>query len=121
MISEILDKLIKLLGPIATVSQERKNEKDFALRTISNALIETHFYYKELNQSSGKRDQEREKLLVKYWSAAAIPIRRFDIELSNICDEKSLYWINPDNYDSDKIKSLGIDLENIKKAYLKQK
>lgn len=121
MLSEILDKLVQLLGPIATATKERKSEKDFALRSISNALIETHFYYSEIASSFGKRDAEREKALVKLWSVAAIPIRHFDIELSNICDEKAMYWINPESYNSDKIKELGISLDNIKKAYLKQK
>ena len=38
MFKDILDGLTKILGPIATISKDRKELKDSALRSISIAL-----------------------------------------------------------------------------------
>ena len=65
------------------------------------------------------RNPDREALLVKYWSAAAIPIRHFDNQLASICDLKAEYWVNPDNYDNENISELGIGLDNVRQAYRK--
>jgi hypothetical protein len=118
MIKEILDGLSKILGPIATLSKDRRELKDSALRAISNALDETFLYYRDLDKGS-ERNPDREALLAKYWSAAAIPMRHFDQRLSNICDHKSEYWINPNNYNSDDIKELEIGLDSVRQAYRK--
>lgn len=116
MIKEILDGLSKILGPIATLSKDRRELKDSALRAISNALDETFLYYLDLDRG-GERNHDREALLAKYWSAAAIPMRHFDQNLANICDHKSEYWINPNNYNSEQIKELGIGLDDVRLAY----
>lgn len=118
MIKEILDGLTKILGPIATLSKDRRELKDSALRAISNALDETFLYYRDLEKGS-QRNLEREALLAKYWSAAAIPMRHFDEHLSNVCDLKSEYWINPNNYQPEDIKKLGIGLNDVRQAYRK--
>jgi len=118
MIKEILDGLTKILGPIATLSKDKRELKDTALRAISNALDETYLYYRDLDKGS-PRNLEREALLAKYWSAAAIPMRHFDDRLSNICDHKSEYWVNPENYDQDSIVELGIGLNDVRQAYRK--
>jgi hypothetical protein len=118
MIQEILDGLTKILGPIATLSKDRRELKDSALRAISNALDETFLYYRDLDKDS-PRNMEREALLAKYWSAAAIPMRHFDERLANICDHKSEYWVNPDNYETTHIKELGIGLDDVRQAYRK--
>jgi hypothetical protein len=38
MFKDILDGLTKILGPIATISKDRRELKDSALRSISKAL-----------------------------------------------------------------------------------
>jgi hypothetical protein len=116
MIKEILEGLSKILGLIATLSKDRRELKDSALRAISNALDETFLYYRDLDKGS-ERNSDREALLAKYWSAAAIPMRHFDENLANICDHKSEYWINPNNYNSEQIKELGIGLDDVRLAY----
>lgn len=118
MIREILDGLSKILGPIATLSKDRRELKDGALRAISNALDETFLYYRDMDNGS-PRNLDREALLSKYWSAAAIPMRHFDERLSNICDQKSEYWINPTNYQDSDIREFGIGLDNVRQAYRK--
>lgn len=116
MLNEILSGLTKILGPIATLSKNRRELKDSALRAISNALDETYLYYRDMEKGS-ERNPDREALLVKYWSAAAIPIRHFDQELSNICDIKSEYWTNPEHYTNDNIVDMGIRLDDVRQAY----
>jgi len=118
MIKEILHGLTNILGPISTLSKDRRELKDTALRAISNALDETFLYYRDIENGTA-RNLEREALLSKYWSAAAIPMRHFDEHLSNICDQKSEYWINPNNYKDHDIKKLGIGLNDVRQAYRK--
>jgi hypothetical protein len=45
MFEHLLDGLIKLMGPIATLSREKRDLKDNALKAISKALLETKIYY----------------------------------------------------------------------------
>lgn len=118
MIKEIIEGLSKILGPIATLSKDRRELKDSALRAISTALNETYLYYRDINNGSQK-NPEREAQLSKYWSAAAIPIRHFDEQLAQVCENKSEYWINPYSYDERTIRELGIALDDVRKAYRK--
>jgi hypothetical protein len=118
MIKDVIEGLINILGPIATLSKERRELKDSALRAISNALDETYLYYRDIDRGS-LNNSEREALLSKYWSAAAIPMRHFDERLAGICDYKSEYWINPEQYSTEKIFELGIALEDVRRAYRK--
>ena len=118
MIKEILDGLTKILGPIAILSKDKRELKDSTLRAISNALDETFLYYRDLGNGSTK-NLDRQALLANYWSAAAIPMRHFDEHLSNICEHKSEYRVNPDIYDNIDIERLGIRLDDVRQAYRK--
>lgn len=118
MIKELLDGLSKILGPIATLSKDRRELKDSALRAISIALDETYLYYRDLSNGSAK-NLDREAQLSKYWSAAAIPMRHFDERLSNLCDHKSEYWVNMENFNQNNINDLGIGLNDVRQAYRK--
>lgn len=116
MLLEIVDKLISLMGPIATLSKEKRELKDSALRAISIALQETKLYYRDLENGS-ERDMDVEAQLVRYWGAAAIPLRHIDEELAMICEHKSEYWLTPKNYSNKQINELGIKLQDVSYAY----
>jgi len=116
MISQVIEGIINLLGPVSTLSKERRELKDSALRSISTALDETYIYFRDLDKG-GLRNLEREAQLSKYWSAAAIPIRHFNEELAFICDQKSEYWVNPEHYNPEQIGKLGIELGEVRTAY----
>lgn len=118
MISQVIEGVVKLLGPVATLSKDRRELKDSALRGISTALDETYLYYRDLGQGS-QRNMDREAQLAKYWSAAAIPMRHFDDQLASLCDYKSEYWVRPDNYSDEQIMNLGIELGEVRQAYRK--
>ncbi len=116
MFTELLDQLTSLLGHIATLGKDRRELKDLALKAVSTALNETTIYYRDLGKSTN-RNLEREAMLVKYWSAAAIPLRHFDQSLAEICEHKAEYWLNPDSYSSQEIEELGIRLDSVRDAY----
>lgn len=118
MLNEILQGLTNILGPIATATKERSQMKDEALRAINHALDETYLYYRDI--SHGRlQNRDREAMLVKYWSAAAISLRHFDEDLAMRCDNKAEYWVSPENYSDDDIENLGIGLESVRGAYRK--
>lgn len=118
MIEYVIDKLSALIEPAAAFSKERRELRDNALRAISHALNETYLYYRGMELGK-PRDHDTEAQLAKYWSAAAIPLRHIDGELAMLCDQKSEYWINPDNWDQNKIKEIGIGLDSVRARYRK--
>lgn len=118
MFEFILDKLIGLMGPIATLSRDKRELKDNALKAISKALRETKLYYQARDRGEG-RNYETEANLVRLWSEASVPLRHIDEHLSILCIDKSEYWINPDNWSENDIKSVGIKLEDVSQAYRK--
>lgn len=119
MFKEILDGLTKILGPIATISKDRRELKDSALRAISTALEETFIYYRDLKKGVTK-NLDREAMLAKYWSVAAIPIRHFDEQLALTCDHKAEYWLDPEKYDEKEVEDIDISLNSVRDAYRAQ-
>lgn len=112
----VVEKLISLIPAIDKMSADKKATADEALRAVSHALTETCIYYNSYSKS-GIRKEETEAELARYWSAAAIPIRHIDQELSNICEYKSEYWLDPTNWDESKAKGIAIDLETVREKY----
>ncbi len=116
MLAEILEGLINSFGPIVTLTTERRELKDQALSSISNALTATYLYYDGLDRGNA-RNRDTEGMLAHYWAAVAIPMRHFNLELADRCARKSEYWINPERYSDQEIKALGIKLKDVKQAY----
>jgi hypothetical protein len=116
MLEYVVDKLISLLGPIATLSKEKREVKDNALRAISIALQETKLYYRDLGRGR-PRNMDVEAQLAKYWAAAAIPLRHIDEELAMTCEYKAEFWTDPDQWSAEAIERLGIKLDDVSQAY----
>jgi len=116
MLEFVIEKLIGLLGPISTLSRDKRELKDNALRSVSTALRETQLYYRDLGKGR-ERNMDIEAQLAKYWSAAAIPLRHIDEELAMVCDRKAEYWVNPEQWSDEEIIRLGIKLEDVSRAY----
>ena len=116
IIYTVIDKLTNLLGSIATLSKEKRELKDNALRAISYALHETQIYYAELSEGKN-RNRDVEIQLSRYWSAAAIPLRYIDEDLAMRCEEKGNYWICPDNWSGDDMSKVRIQLDGLVDAY----
>lgn len=118
MLEYVIDKLIGLLGPIATLSKEKRELKDSALRGISIALNETKLYYRDRGRGK-ERDMDKEAQLANYWAAAAIPLRHIDEELAMTCQYKADFWTDPDHWSNDEIERIGIKLNDVSDAYRK--
>ncbi|KAA0013288.1 hypothetical protein F0A17_08645 [Billgrantia pellis] len=114
--SEIIGGLFGVVPNLLALPKERRELRDNALREILVALDETYLYYRDIERGKGRSD-DREALLVRYWSAAAIPMRHIDRDLAQRCDQKAEYCLNPDTYDADAVKELGIGLESVRNAY----
>ena len=112
----VIERLISLLPSIGSLAKDKRELGDNALRAIAHALTETSIYvnkYVKLN----KRDEEIEAQLSRYWSAAAIPLRHIDSELSEICEYKSEYWLDPSNWEPAKANGISIDLDAVRDKY----
>ena len=116
MIETILGKLIALLGPLRAMSRDHREVRDNALRSISHALNETCIYYRKLD-SGRARSLEVEDQLSRYWAAAAIPIRHIDQELAQICEHKSEYWLNPEEWTPEQLSHFNIELAGVRDQY----
>jgi hypothetical protein len=116
MIEYVIQKLIALLPTIGLITKENREIRQKALTSIALALNETYLYYSGLDRGE-KRNFDTEAQLSKYWSESAVHISFFDKELAEICEYKSDYWINPDNYTDEKVSSLGIELDSVRKRY----
>ena len=116
MIDMVVSRLISLMGPIATLSKDKREIKDNALKAISSALRETKIYYRDI-ESGVPRCPEKEAGLVRLWGEAAIPLRHIDEELAIICVQKSEYWISPESWSQEEITQYKIKLQDVDMAY----
>jgi hypothetical protein len=116
MLTEIISGLFGLVGPLSDATQERRAQKDEALRAISVALNETAFYYRHL-AAGKKRSSDTEQKISNYWATAAIFIRHYDPPLAQICQYKSEFWIDYDYWTPEMIKDTGIELDNVRDKY----
>lgn len=116
MLQWVVERLIGLLGPIAQLQKDKREIADKALSAVSLALNETFIYYRDF-EASQTMDREREAQLVRLWSAAAIPLRHIDPELASICEKKAEYWLDPQSWDNQSIRELGIGLESVRDRY----
>ncbi len=115
-LGDIISGLFGVVPSLLALPKERRELRDNALRGILVALDETYLYYRDIERGK-ERNQDREALLVRYWSAAAIPMRHIDRDLARRCDQKAEYWLDPDRYDTDAVIELGIGLESVRNAY----
>ena len=112
----VVERLISLLPYLGNQSKEKREIADNALRAIAHALTETSLYVNRYAKT-GNRDEELEAQLARYWSAAAIPLRHIDKELSEICEYKSEYWLDPNSWDPARTNGIAIDLDSVRDKY----
>lgn len=116
MIQWVVERLFGLIDTITNLQKDKRVLADDALKAISQALNETYLYYRDIEDGQ-ERDSSREAQLSRLWAAAAIPLRHIDMELSQICEYKAEYWINPETWDNFKNGHLGIGLESVREKY----
>jgi hypothetical protein len=117
MLELLISKLIALLPTISSITKENHEIRKNALSSISLALTETYLYYSRLERGEQK-DLHTEAQLAKLWAASAVPISFFDKDLAESCERKAGYWNNPEGYSKERVASLGIELDSVKKRYM---
>jgi len=116
MIEILVTRLSDLLAAMRSVTREQREIRDNALRSISHALNETCIYYRRLDNGE-PRDFDIEDQLSRYWAAAAIPVRHLDAALAIICEEKSDYWLNQENWPPERVRECRIGLNEVRSEY----
>jgi hypothetical protein len=112
----VVERLISVLPMIGDLKKDKRELADNALSSISTALTETCINVNRW-KNIGKRNEDTEAQLARYWSAAAIPLRHIDQELSEICEYKSEYWVDLRNWDPSKTNGIAIDIESVREKY----
>lgn len=107
----IIEGLKTLLEYFAGERHRHSDQRDSALAALYSALNETKLYLRE--REDGRRDRQREEQLSRMWLAAAIPLRRFNEDLAVRCLEKSDFWVNPEQWFDDDIRTKRIGIESL--------
>lgn len=118
MIGFVLEQLMQLADPLMRLSKERREVKDAGLRAVSEAVNETYLYHQRVSRGQA-RDFDAEALLSRAWAAAAIAIRHVDSAFADLCEMKSEYWINPENWSRERIVESDIRLVDVRDRYRK--
>ncbi len=116
MIEWVVQKLFDAIPLIDQASKEKRELADGAYLSISTALTETCLYVAQFNKTR-EPNFETQARLAKLWAEAAIPLRHIDSELSEICEYKSEYWVDPQSWDSSNSNSIEIDLVSVRNKY----
>ena len=116
MIEWVVERLVSLMGPIATMTGHERDLRDHAIESILSALHETEIYYHDLGHQQ-HRSLATEAQLSRYWAGVAVPLRRLDQELAATCESHAHYWPDPDQWSSDDIQRLCDRIEAVSGAY----
>jgi len=116
MIEWVVDKVFEIIPALSELRSTQRELADEAITRISDALTETSIYVTHIGDG-GEPDTARQEELARLWARAAIPIRHIDQELSDICENKSRYWINPGDWPPDLVKEKGIGIYQVRDRY----
>ncbi|MFQ0201246.1 hypothetical protein ACH64X_04070, partial [Klebsiella pneumoniae] len=92
-----------LFAPSLTISK---------LEALSNLLIDNRAYLRDFAHQ-GIKDAQKELELAKEWRRVGLLFQDISPELSEICEQKSDYWIYSDRYTKQKVNELGITIRNL--------
>lgn len=111
-LAEMLLNVRKWLGYLSErrSTKKRLSEKDYedALTALYTALNETQIYI-----GTKQRNQKREGALSRLWTAAAVKIRSYDVDLAERCCIKGVYWTNPESWSDDDIEKARIAIDAV--------
>ena len=116
MIELVVERVFQLIPTLSELKKTKRELADAAIKGVSEALTETSIYVAHIGKG-GEPDSDKEADLARLWAQAAIPLRHIDRELAEICEDKSRYWINPNDWPADLIKERGIGLTQVRDSY----
>src|SRR5438034_8847912 len=90
---------------------KRQERADAAVKAVLLALNETQAYMADWN--AGNRARERELLLVRLWTDAAVAVRRKYPEFAQRLQMKAQYWTDPDRWTAADVARAGIRIKSV--------
>lgn len=89
----------------------RQERADAAVKAVLLVLNETQAYIADWN--SGNRLRDRELLLVRLWTEAAVAIRRKDRKFAQQLQMKAEYWTDPEKWTTTDVERAGISIRSV--------
>ncbi len=102
---------IRQIGEWLDRLSERQERADAAVKAVLLALNETRAYIADWN--AGRRSRDRELLLVRLWTDAAVAIRRRDRDFAQQLQMKAEYWTDPEKWTSADVRRAGISIKSV--------
>lgn len=93
-------------------SKSKRRETIGKINALSNLLVENRAYLRDFSHR-GQSNPEKETELAKEWKRVGTLFQNIYPQLSELCEYKSGYWVNPDIYSERKVEELGITIRNI--------
>lgn len=93
-------------------SKQKRELTISKLEALSNLLIDNRAYLRDFAHQ-GIKDAQKELELAKEWRRVGLLFQDISHELSEICEQKSDYWIYSDRYTKQKVNELGITIRNL--------
>lgn len=93
-------------------SKQKRELTISKLEALSNLLIDNRAYLRDFAHQ-GIKDAQKELELAKEGRRVGLLFQDISPELSEICEQKSDYWIYSDRYTKQKVNELGITIRNL--------
>ena len=90
---------------------KRRERADAAVKAVLLALNETQAYIADWN--TGNRVRERELLLARLWTDAAVAIRRKYPDFAQQLQMKAQYWTDPERWTATDVERAGISIKSV--------
>jgi len=114
------DSIFSWFGLLRKEQKERKEQERRAIKALYVALNETLMYFRRLDHPELAKESEKDKFersigtedsLSRLWMEAAVELKDVNLELSQRCFMKGVYWTDRDKWTDEKIKNANIKLE----------
>jgi hypothetical protein len=107
----VLTEKISQIGGWLDYLAKQQERADAAVKAVLLAVNETQAYITDW--SAGKRVRERELLLVRLWTDAAVAIRRKYPDFAQRLQIKAQYWTDPERWTAADVERAGIEIEKV--------
>ncbi|WP_440481670.1 hypothetical protein [Serratia marcescens] len=116
-----MDEIIRglIVGLFDCCLANRNNNRELMLgkiEALSLVLTQNKIYLRDYSKNA-LRDQEKEDHLAFEWKRVGALFHNDYPALSEVCEYKSGYWINPDLHSKMKVRELGITIANLEDQY----
>jgi hypothetical protein len=111
-----LGPFVALISFLRGIRERRDDRIRAALLPLGKALVETRLYLRN-QERDGQRDRNREDDLVRRWAEAGAALYALDSGLAQVCEHKSMYWMEPEEWSTHDVREKGIAIDRIYQTY----